>query len=126
MRWLERARDDLRIVDVLLAQPAPSLYGTSLHCQQAAEKLSKAVLIAYSTKPPRIHDIGELAALVAAVNEDIGRELATLSQVTTWYVASRYPEVAIESQPSLDDIRSAIVVLRKVVEQIVALAPTAI
>lgn len=123
--WLERARDDLGIVEVLLAQPSPSLYGISLHCQQAAEKLAKATLIAFRMRPPRIHDIGELAALVATVHPGVGRELESLNPLTAWYVSSRYPEIAADSLPNLNDVRLALVKLRQLCERVAALAPEA-
>jgi HEPN domain-containing protein len=122
-RWLERARDDLGIAEVLLAQSSPWLWGASLHCQQAAEKLAKATLIAYGTKPPHIHDVGELSELVMAVHADIGRAIGNLSQLTTWYISSRYPDIAGESLPSVDDIRSALASLRGLCGRIAGLAP---
>jgi HEPN domain-containing protein len=124
-RWLERARDDPNIVDVLLAQPTPSLFGLSLHCQQAAEKLAKAMLIAFGVRPPHIHDIGELAELVADVHASIGLEIKNLAQLTAWYISSRYPDIAIESLPGLDDIRLAAASLRQLCDRIATLAPQA-
>jgi HEPN domain-containing protein len=42
--WLAVVEDDMRQVTNNLYGPAPSLSGAAYHCQQAAEKLVKAVL----------------------------------------------------------------------------------
>jgi HEPN domain-containing protein len=122
-RWLERVGDDLDIVDTLLRQPSPLLLGAALHCQQAAEKLAKATLIAFGASPPRIHDVDELAERVALVHADIGRELQRLGRLTAWYISSRYPDIAVEAMPNSDDIRQAVASLRRIFLQVTALAP---
>jgi hypothetical protein len=43
--WLAVVDDDLRQVVNNLHGPMPSLSGAAYHCQQAAEKLVKAVLV---------------------------------------------------------------------------------
>lgn len=43
--WLAVVDDDLRQVTNNLHGPMPSLGGAAYHCQQAAEKLVKAVLV---------------------------------------------------------------------------------
>jgi HEPN domain-containing protein len=60
LRWLARADEDLRVIAVRIAQADPPLFSAALHCQQAAEKMAKAILIAATVPPPRIHDIEEL------------------------------------------------------------------
>jgi|SRR6478736_2692246 HEPN domain-containing protein len=122
-RWLNRILDDLSMVDAALAQPSPSVYGASLHCQQAAEKIAKAVLIAFSVKPPRIHDLQQLGELLETVHPAIGMEIQDLAQLTSWYTAARYPDVLSDAQPSLQEIRSALTVLRALYDRVMALAP---
>jgi HEPN domain-containing protein len=123
VRWLFHANDDLGVVDAILMQSSPSLFGAALHCQQAAEEMAKAVLIAFGVRPPRIHDVDRLGDLVGAVHFEIGAEIQKLSQLTTWYAAARYPDVAADSLPSLVDIRAALVKLRVLHQRIQSLAP---
>ena len=122
-RWLIRAADDLGIVDTLLTQSSPSLFGASLHCQQAAEKMAKATLIAFGVRPPRTHDLDQLGDLVLVVHPEIGSEVCGLAQLTTWYVASRYPDVATDSLPSIEDVLWALTKLRALHRRIESLVP---
>ena len=56
--WLAVVDDDLRQVVNNLHGPLPSLAGAAYHCQQAAEKLVKAVLVEARTAFSKTHDIG--------------------------------------------------------------------
>ena len=124
-RWLYYATDDIGVIEAVLKQPAPSLLGAAMHCQQAAEKMAKAVLIAFGNRPPRIHDLGRLARLVQSVRSDIGAELWAMAEITTWYAAARYPDVAFDTLPTLEEIHSVLAKLRALHERILALAPKA-
>lgn len=52
--WLIVVGDDLRQVVNNLHGPLPSLAGAAYHCQQAAQKLVKAVLV--ESRPPLLKD----------------------------------------------------------------------
>jgi HEPN domain-containing protein len=74
LRWLARADDDVKVIEVLIAQESPLLLpAAAVHCQQAAEKMAKAVLIASNVAPPRIHNIKRLSALVAAMHVELAK-----------------------------------------------------
>ena len=62
--WLAIVDDDLRQVVNNLHGPLPSLAGAAYHCQQAAEKLVKAVLVDTRTAFSKTHDIGALVGLL--------------------------------------------------------------
>ena len=55
--WLDKAGEDLLAVDVLLPHAARLHAVVCFHCQQAAEKLLKAVHVALGLRPPRTHDL---------------------------------------------------------------------
>ncbi len=63
-RWLARADEDVRAAEALLALASPEVDPAAFHCQQAAEKMAKAMLIAAREPPPRLHDIDELGRRV--------------------------------------------------------------
>jgi HEPN domain-containing protein len=87
--WLDRAAEDLRVADILYAQPEPLQDPICFHCQQAAEKSLKAVLVAGGQAPPRIHDLEAIASAVpVAVPDDV---LAALPFLTPFAVIPRYP-----------------------------------
>ena len=119
-QWLERADEDLRLAQRIV-RDAEFLASAAFHCQQAAEKMAKAVLVAYHAEYPRTHDLAELGTAVAAVRPELGESIAGLSGVTDWYVTSRYP--GLEYRPSRQDVELALEKLNDLRQQIAALAP---
>lgn len=62
-----------------------------LHAQQAVEKALKAWLcLTEAPRVPRIHDLEELAALLAEQNEQVPEELQSLLDLTDFAVQFRY------------------------------------
>ncbi len=91
--WLGRARDDLALAKVALAQEPPITWGAVYHAHQAAEKAFKAVLSVAGLPPMPTHDLDALASAVAASGAKLpplGEETETLSP---YAVEPRYPEV---------------------------------
>ena len=118
--WLERADEDLRLAERILADIDFSA-SAAFHCQQAAEKMAKAVLVAFRADYPRIHDIAELGREVAVIHPDLGQQIADLSGLTDWYITSRYP--GLEYSASQEDTRFAVQKLKNLRQQINSLAP---
>ena len=98
--WLDFAKTDLGVAKHLNEQYYPKpLEIICYHCQQAAEKAIKAVIIAYGAKGgiPKKHNLSFLLAQVK--NEvDIPEEYYDYADTLTPYgIAVRYPnELAIE------------------------------
>jgi hypothetical protein len=88
--WLAVVDDDLRQVVNNIEGPMPSLSGAAYHCQQAAEKLVKAVLTQAAIPFPKIHDIAALVALLPAGHR-LKQRLGELQELTPFGVAYRYP-----------------------------------
>jgi HEPN domain-containing protein len=124
VRWLSRADDDLRIIHLALNVVDPPLFGAALHCQQATEKMAKAVLIAFGVMPPKIHDIERLGRQVSALHADIGNAVLDLASLTAWYVASRYADAASELAPSAQDIAAVLGKLHELRRRIETLRPS--
>jgi HEPN domain-containing protein len=118
--WLAHADADLKVSSLLIGDIDLSL-GTAFHCQQAAEKMAKAVLIAFGSAYPKIHDIAELARRLESIHPDISNLVADLSGLTDWYSMSRDPD--IEFIPSQQDIQFVLARLKELRKQIQALAP---
>jgi len=78
--------------------PEPTVQVAIYHCQQAAEKLVKAALVADAINPPRGHDIG---ALVDRLRPDhpLHGVLSELEELTVYAIAYRYPSGDILSVP---------------------------
>jgi HEPN domain-containing protein len=64
--WLVVAREDVRVARACLALNPPALGVSAYHCQQAAEKLAKGLLVTAAVTFRRTHDIDKLADLVAS------------------------------------------------------------
>jgi HEPN domain-containing protein len=88
--WLAVVDDDLRQVVNNLNGPMPSLAGAAYHCQQAAEKLVKAILAEANIVFPKTHDIAALVGLVPTGHR-LKDKLKSLEKLTPYGVAYRYP-----------------------------------
>ena len=88
--WLERVRRDLVMARKACeghdAVPDQAAY----HVQQAAEKLTKAALVALHKRPRKGHDIGEFAKRLPATFAYRERFLA-LARFTKFVWVHRYP-----------------------------------
>jgi HEPN domain-containing protein len=123
LEWLDRADGDLRIAEILLSKAPDLPWGAAFHCQQALEKMAKAVLIARRIEPPKTHDIELLGRLVGNQETEIGEKIRALTALTVWYIAPRYPDAMIEDIPSETDLLAALGKLREIRHQIDKLAP---
>lgn len=63
-RWRSMARGDLAYAEKSLALGSSFADKVCFHCQQAAEKALKALLVSMSIRPPKTHDIRSLLAVV--------------------------------------------------------------
>lgn len=123
LRWLVFADDDLRAVDTLMAAASPPFRSAAFHCQQAAEKMAKATLVALGDASPKIHDLEELSGRVGELDPEMGGAIGKLANLTTWYMTARYPDMESDLVPSAQDIRSALTDLRALRQRIDLLAP---
>lgn len=85
--WLQIADGDLRAARGLIDLELPS--HVAFHCQQAIEKLLKALIIENSESAPRVHDLVELADLIEL--ELAEEQQLLLARLSYQAVASRYP-----------------------------------
>jgi HEPN domain-containing protein len=91
-RWIAGADTDMDAVRRCLAEP-PNLAVATYHCQQAAEKLIKAVLVALRIPYPRGrsgHDLG-LAAALNPLGHKLRETAASFDTIADWSISFRYP-----------------------------------
>lgn len=117
--WLEVAKDDLRQVINNLRGPVPTVTGAMYHCQQAAEKLMKAVLLLSGIEAPRTHDLGALAALVP-MDDPVRDRLRTLVELTPFATAFRYPTDDPWDRPTEAEVESFLGILQALHDDIAA------
>ncbi len=86
-KWLEKDQQDFN--DATLAEM--SLGNRLYHCQQAAEKTIKTVLVSYEKDYPFTHDVGELLTVVEKYGIELPAELKKAGSLTKYAVQTKYP-----------------------------------
>jgi len=98
-RWLVIVDEDLRVSRACLAIDDPAPGSAAYHCQQAAEKVVKALLVISAVTFARTHDMDELVDLALPHHAGQQSLLETVRGITFWAVAYRYPGVEDTPEP---------------------------
>lgn len=117
--FLRKAEEDENLLDEVLASPRVSDAVIGFHCQQAAEKLLKALLSYLGVRFRKTHDLRELADLLADAGHALPEELSDIDMLNPYAVELRYEILFLEDEPPLDrrEARRLITMLRKWVER---------
>lgn len=112
--WLAKARRDLDSARRLLAGEPPYRDTAAYHCQQAAEKATKALLTAAAVGFPKTHDLTALVAVAETRFPGFAecREAAVV--LTPYGTLFRYPGAL--SDPSDDELREAVSLAERLLE----------
>jgi HEPN domain-containing protein len=89
--WRAKADGDLRSARTLLSLDPPETDAVAFHCQQAAEKYLKALLVAVGVEPPRTHDLGVLRELASDRYPELKDLQEACEYLTPFAVQTRYP-----------------------------------
>ena len=113
--WIKKAQADYftaeREINVELN---PNWDGVCFHCQQAIEKLLKALLQKNNIKFTKIHDLTELLRLIIPVFPDLKDLKEDMEWLTIFSVEFRYPgEAALK-----EDADNAITVMKNLWERL--------
>ncbi len=96
LQWLEKATADLDAAEQLRSQGGRFREIIAFHCQQAAEKYLKALLVRHQIEFPKTHDIAKLLDRLATVNLSVAESLRDADVLTPFGVEVRYPSEAPE------------------------------
>jgi HEPN domain-containing protein len=109
-RWLGVADEDLRVVALCLAADPAVVGAAAYHCQQAAEKMLKALHIAAATPFRKTHDLEELAEQATALWPALAARIEAVSTLTLWGFSFRYPQSGpgFEVMPDRGDIEATL------------------
>ncbi|ALG69613.1 hypothetical protein VY88_12470 [Azospirillum thiophilum] len=103
--WLATASVDLRAGRACLSVSEPIVAAATYHCQQAAEKLVKAVLVWLDRDVPRSHDID---SLVMRIPHDLPVRgcLLPLGRFTAYATLYRYPGESgdVTDEPTAEEV----------------------
>lgn len=96
-KWIEFAQDDLRVAEICFNDQVYTI--SCFHCQQAVEKLLKAVWLKEFGKVPKTHSLERLRLELEKINtswQDQKEETRFLDQ---FYTPVRYPDALPGSLP---------------------------
>lgn len=92
--WLKFSQRDLKNAEILFR--GKSYEACIWHCDEAVEKILKAVIIEKKGKIPKIHD---LSHLLSESKLKISRSIFEfIEELNPFYLAPRYPELILESK----------------------------
>lgn len=89
--WLEFAAMDLDSAQFLLGMRPVPVEIICYHCEQAAEKLLKAVLVAADVEPPKTHDLIQLCKKCTELDEEYETLADACIELSPYGVQVRYP-----------------------------------
>ncbi|RME80971.1 MAG: HEPN domain-containing protein [Caldilineae bacterium] len=108
--WTRYAEQDWQLAVSLLRRKHPPTVAICFHAQQSAEKYLKAMLLSQGVVFPRTHDLATLASLCEQHGILTGFLPRSLTLLSEYAVAARYPG----NEPTPDEAREAIEIARSV------------
>ena len=119
--WLQRAKADIRAVEVdMLARP-PLLMDAVFHCQQAAEKSLKGFLVWRSVSFRKVHSLEEIGEQCIDQDPTLVEIIERAVPLTDYVWKYRYPGEPAE--PSESETSEAFEVAKEVFEAVSARIP---
>jgi HEPN domain-containing protein len=100
--YLRKAHEDEVLLDEVLQNPKVSDCAIGFHCQQAAEKLLKALLSHLGVRFRKTHDLRELMDLLTDSGHPLPQQYDDLDFLTPFAVEFRYDLFASETDAPLD------------------------
>jgi HEPN domain-containing protein len=89
--WIRKAERDYRVAERLAQSRPPEHDIVCFHCQQAAEKFLKALLIELGLTVPRTHNLEDLLELLKPHHASLVALKRGLDFLTQFAVETRYP-----------------------------------
>lgn len=106
--WFAKADGDRRMAGLALGASPALIDGAAFHCQQAAEKLLKGLIVSAAAKIPKTHRIEALLPLIAPAYAEIATLAAPLVATSGWSVELRYPDEPGAIGASEEAVRGAL------------------
>jgi len=90
-QWVEKAEGDMAAVEALADKGSIHSNTVTFHCQQAAEKYLKALLVWRGIDFPKTHDLAQILALVETADAALADGLRDIIVLTPYGAELRYP-----------------------------------
>ncbi|MHC4444528.1 MAG: HEPN domain-containing protein [Planctomycetota bacterium] len=117
--FLQKAVSDEALLDEVLTSRQVNDEIIGFHCQQAAEKLLKALLSHLGVDFPRTHNLRYLMDLLADFGHTVPSELNDLDLLTPFGTLFRYEDIPSQTKLDRETARNMIRTLRTHVEKYV-------
>lgn len=106
-KWLERAEQDLRLIEIIYKEGLAGLEDSFCYmCQQAAEKLLKAFIIKNEKSVPRSHELLYLLGICKKYDAAILALTDALTVLNEYSVSARYPS-DFEDKRNVEEAKEA-------------------
>lgn len=118
--WINFAIKDLNSAKKLSEDPSLN-QNAAFHCQQALEKIFKAVIESYRSNTPRIHDLEKLYGIILESGFYITIDENILAEINDVYIETRYPPdlgLMPNGIPSKETIRNFMNEIEAIIEQV--------
>jgi HEPN domain-containing protein len=112
--WIKKAENDLLNVKNNLSSIEIPADTVCFHCQQAVEKLLKAVFILLNIKIERTHDLEVLINQIIEKDNDFQKIREWCYQLDGYSVETRYPQGLEIFEPSVDEAKEAFEIALKI------------
>lgn len=112
-RWLAVGTEDLRVARLCIDAAEPSPSAAAYHCQQAAEKLLKGLLVLADVPFTKTHDLERLGTLATPAYPEHAGLFAATYVFTAWAFEYRYPgpDPEMPDDPSEAELREAVAMI---------------
>lgn len=120
VKWLNRAEQDLRLIEIIYNEDLEGLEDSFCYmCQQASEKLLKALIVKNEKRVPKSHDLLFLLGLCNKHDGSLSKLTDALMVLNEYSVSARYPsdfedkrtiEEAKEAYAYIIEVRKAIAI----------------
>ena len=110
--FIKKACQDEALLAEVISSKAVSDEAFGFHCQQAAEKLLKAILSFYDVDFPRTHNLRFLMDLLADAGRRLPDEFSDLDTLTPYGTLFRYEDIPTETVIDREDLLKLIRALK--------------
>jgi HEPN domain-containing protein len=104
-QWVEKARHDLFVIDMMSEKETSPADIAAFHAQQVIEKVLKGFLTAKNIRFRRTHDLEELIDIALPLLPELAAWREKCALITQYAVDVRYPDSI--SEPTRQDIVQA-------------------
>jgi HEPN domain-containing protein len=119
--WVLIADRDVRSAQACLDASVPIPETAAYHCQQAVEKLIKALLVLARVPSRKTHDLEALRDLVVPRFSGLADTIDGLVPLTDWGHVFRYPDLGGEPVPSSKELRRVLNDILRFAERVTGL-----